>query len=142
MKKSSKKILPIAIIILIILAGVYLFIQYNKPDLNKLDNNPSNPDNSIIENSNSVINSAPATKEVTIIDFGFMPKVLTIKAGDTVVWTNSDTTSHTITSDSGTELDSETLAVGQTYSHTFNTAGSFSYHCTIHPLMKAKIVVK
>jgi len=145
MKKSKIKtsnIIIIIFIVLIILVGVYLFIQYNKPDLNEFENNPSNSDNSTTENSDNVINPAPATKKVTIIDFAFMPKVLTIKPGDTVIWTNSDTFLHTVTSDSGTELNSKTLEVGQTYSYTFDTAGNFSYHCSIYPKIKAKIIVK
>jgi len=67
---------------------------------------------------------------------------LTIKEGDTVVWTNMDSMSHTIKSDSGSELSSNSLSNGQTYSHTFNSVGTFNYHCSIHPSMKAKIIVQ
>lgn len=49
--------------------------------------------------------------------------------GTTVIWTNNGATIHTVTSDDGTSFDSGTIASGGTYSHTFNTAGSFAYLC-------------
>jgi len=83
-----------------------------------------------------------STFSVNINNFAFSPSSLTIKQGDTVVWTNSDTPTHTITSDIGSELASNEIAAGQTFSHTFNTAGTFSYHCSIHSSMKATIIVQ
>ena len=41
----------------------------------------------------------------------------------------------------GKELGSSVLSTGQTYSHTFNTAGAFHYHCGVHPSMKGTITV-
>jgi len=46
-----------------------------------------------------------------------------------------------VTSDSGSELASATLNAGKTFSHTFAATGTFSYHCTIHTYMVAKVVV-
>ena len=62
----------------------------------------------------------------------FSPNPLTIAVGDTVTWTNTDGTQHTVTSDApDTELDSGLIAAnGGTYSHTFNVAGTFNYHCS------------
>jgi len=82
------------------------------------------------------------TNSVQIIDFAFQPDEITIKKGETITWTNQDEEQHTVTSDEGTELDSELLSNGQTYSHTFNEAGTFPYHCTPHPFMTAKIIVE
>jgi plastocyanin len=48
---------------------------------------------------------------------------------------------HTATSDTGV-WDSGTLATGQSYSHTFDQPGTYTYHCTIHPFMKGTIVVQ
>jgi len=79
---------------------------------------------------------------IEISNFAFVPSEITIKSGETVTWTNNDSTPHTITSDSGNELDSGSISPGQTYSHTFNTAGTFDYHCSIHTSMKAKIIVE
>ena len=92
-------------------------------------------------NSNNQQNQV-GNYNIEIKDFTFSPLELRIKQGETVVWTNNDNVKHTITSDSGSELNSEQLSKSQTYSHTFNTAGTFNYHCNLHPSMKAKIIVE
>ena len=84
----------------------------------------------------------PKTYNLEIKNFAFSPSSLTIKKGDKIIWTNQDSVSHTVTSDSGNELDSKLLPKGETYSHAFNTAGTYDYHCTPHPYMKAKIIVE
>jgi plastocyanin len=86
--------------------------------------------------------TAPNTHNVEINNFAFFPSSLTIHPGETVTWTNKDSASHTVISDSGTEISSSSLSTGQTYSHTFNTAGTYTYHCSIHPSMKATITVQ
>lgn len=86
--------------------------------------------------------SGAATHSVDIANFAFSPASLTINAGDSVTWTNKDSTAHTVTSDSGSELNSGTLRPGDTYSQTFNTKGEFDYHCSIHTSMKAKVIVQ
>jgi plastocyanin len=53
-----------------------------------------------------------------------------------------DGTSHTVTSNSGSELDSPLLSSGMAYSHNFSTAGIYDYHCALHPFMKGKIIVE
>ena len=79
---------------------------------------------------------------VEISNFAFLPDTLTINQGDTVIWINSDSAAHTETSDSGSELDSAEIAQDQTYSHVFNSPGTYSYYCTLHPRMKASIRVQ
>ncbi len=76
----------------------------------------------------------------TISDFKFTPGSLTIHVGDTVTWTNAGPTSHTATA-TDHSFDTGVLAKGASGSHTFTTAGTFSYICTIHPFMKGTIVV-
>ena len=78
---------------------------------------------------------------VTISNFSFQPSTLTISAGTTVFWTNNDSTTHTITSDTGV-FSSGDLPPGSSFSHTFSSAGSFGYHCSIHPSMKGTIMVQ
>ncbi len=85
--------------------------------------------------------TSPQTYNVEIRNYLFFPSTLTIQVGDTVIWTNAASV-HTVTSDSGNELDSETLSSGETYSHTFTTIGNFDYHCTLHPTMKGTINVE
>ena len=81
-----------------------------------------------------------AGHSVAIVDFAFNSPSLTIAAGDTVTWTNMGHAPHTSTADNGA-WDSGTLQPGASFSHTFTTAGTFSYHCNIHPFMKATITV-
>ncbi|MGI8857418.1 MAG: cupredoxin domain-containing protein [Thermomicrobiales bacterium] len=84
-----------------------------------------------------------ANVAVTIMNFTFQPTPLTVPVGTTVVWTNQDTAPHTATSDPGSAFafDTGTLQKGQSGSITFTTAGSFPYHCNIHPNMHAMVVV-
>jgi plastocyanin len=82
----------------------------------------------------------PGANEVWIQDMAFNPSSITISAGTTITWTNKDAVAHTVTSDSGL-FDSGTIGSGKTYSRTFDTAGTFSYHCSIHPAMTAKVIV-
>ncbi len=79
--------------------------------------------------------------KVSISGFQFSPSSLTVKAGTTVIWTNKDATTHTVTSDNSAFTSSGNLANNDTYSFMFSTAGSFPYHCAIHPSMKGTIVV-
>ncbi|WP_171161920.1 cupredoxin family copper-binding protein [Streptomyces sp. I05A-00742] len=78
--------------------------------------------------------------DVSITDFTFVPPELTIGAGETVTWTNNDSTPHTVTADDGT-FDSGPLNQGQTFSRTFNQRGQFTYHCSFHPSMTGTITV-
>jgi plastocyanin len=84
---------------------------------------------------------AAQPNSVAIADFQFTPADITVKVGDTVTWTNNGPSAHTVTADDGS-FDSGSLAQGKTFSHTFQTAGTFSYICTIHPFMKAQVVVQ
>lgn len=82
------------------------------------------------------------TSKVTINNFAFNPASMSVKVGTTVTWTNNDSTIHTITGDSsGSALKSQTLQPGDTYSFTFNQAGAFPYHCSIHPNMRGTVTV-
>ena len=84
---------------------------------------------------------AHATVHVTIQGFAFSPQTITVAPGTTVAWTNKDSVNHTVTSDTGAWPASSPLATGQTFSHTFTKAGTYPYHCSIHPSMTAKVIV-
>jgi plastocyanin len=78
----------------------------------------------------------------------FVPDSINVSTGATVTWTNDDTTLHTVTSGSpegggasGSEFDSSYLAAGKTFQHTFASAGTFDYYCTLHPFMVGKVIV-
>jgi plastocyanin len=83
----------------------------------------------------------PPAGAVSIANMSFSPASLTVYVGTTVTWTNNDAMAHTVTSD-GSSFDSGNIAPGGKYSRTFSTAGSFPYHCTIHPTMTGTVTVK
>lgn len=89
-----------------------------------------------------VVERTPQTFNIKIKSYAFSPVELRIKKGDTIIWTNNDVVSHTVTSSSGSELNSEALSQEETYSHTFNAQGAYEYYCKPHPFMKAKIIVE
>ncbi len=82
------------------------------------------------------------THAVAIQGFVFAEKSITVKKGDTVVWTNKDSAPHTVTGDNDSGIGSPTLNANGTYSFTFNSAGTFNYHCALHPNMKGAVIVE
>jgi plastocyanin len=82
-----------------------------------------------------------ATVTVTVKDFEFSPPNLTIKVGDTVLWSNSGPAPHTATSRNGV-WDTGELKMGESSYFTFNQPGSFAYFCAIHPRMRGVISVE
>ena len=82
-----------------------------------------------------------ADHAVSIAGSAFSPPSLTVTVGDTVTWTNSDDIPHTATADGGS-FDTGTLDQGASNTVTFDTAGTFPYHCTIHPQMTGAITVE
>ncbi len=81
-----------------------------------------------------------AEHQVDIVDFTYQPADLTINVGDMVTWTNIDMIEHTSTSDDGV-WDSGLLSHGESFTFTFDTEGTYPYHCTPHPFMTGVITV-
>jgi LPXTG-motif cell wall-anchored protein len=84
---------------------------------------------------------AAASGSVTIVDFNFSPGTITVDVGDTVTWVNNGPTPHSATSSNGA-FDTGIFPAGESRSHTFNEAGTFSYICTPHPNMRGTVVVQ
>ena len=84
--------------------------------------------------------TAVATDSVAIKNFAFSPATVTVTAGSTVVWTNDDSIQHDITFDGGS-IASNVLNHNDTFSHTFPTAGTYHYICSIHPFMHGTVIV-
>ncbi|OMB90492.1 amidase [Mycobacterium colombiense] len=78
--------------------------------------------------------------QVTIDGFAFAPVTLTVPAGTTVTWTNRDEEPHTVAASDGS-FHSPGMGTGATFTHTFSTAGTFDYVCSIHPMMRGTVVV-
>ncbi len=76
----------------------------------------------------------------------WLPSSVTIKAGDTVEWINSDTAAHTVTGGLPADgpsgvFDSSLVLGGATYAFTFDEAGSYDYFCMVHPWMVGNVQV-
>jgi plastocyanin len=82
-----------------------------------------------------------AANVVTIDNFTFGPKELTVAVGTTVKWVNHDDIPHTVV-EKNTTFRSKALDTDDSYSFTFASAGSFDYFCGLHPHMVGKIIVK
>ncbi|MBI3859455.1 MAG: plastocyanin [Thaumarchaeota archaeon] len=70
-----------------------------------------------------------------------LPRTSRATVGDTVTWANKDAASHTVTSNTAGLFDSGNMVSGDSFSHTFSQAGTFSYVCTYHPWMKGNVTV-
>lgn len=132
-----KRIYIIVAIILVLASlvvfGIFAVLQ------NTQDTNNSTNDNSIQEQQEF-------DQQVTIIDFEYLPKEITINAGDTVEWINHGAVGHNIIADDftntgGLPKDMDLFAKGQTFRHTFEKPGTYGYHDRAHPEMRGVIKV-
>jgi plastocyanin len=82
-----------------------------------------------------------ATTEVQMVkSYRFDPKVIEIKAGDTVTWTNEDNFTHTVEVDG---QEDHKVEQGESFSIKFDTPGTYHYVCTLHSKdMDGEVIVK
>ena len=76
----------------------------------------------------------------------FEPAEISVKTGTTVVWTNADSVSHTVTSGDPSAgpsgaFDSDLIKPGNTFNHRFDSVGTTPYFCSVHPWMTGKVTV-
>ncbi|MDQ6778198.1 MAG: plastocyanin/azurin family copper-binding protein [Actinomycetota bacterium] len=83
----------------------------------------------------------PITQGVTIDFQSFTPTQLDVLSGDTVNWSNQSVRSHTVTADDSS-FNSGIVFGGGSFSHTFNAVGTYTYHCSIHPMMTGEVDVR
>ena len=86
--------------------------------------------------------AAAESVAVEIKNFSFNPPEITVPVGGSVTWTNDDSTPHTATGLDREVLQSGAIKPGESFTQTFDTAGTFDYFCEFHPNMKGTIVVK
>ena len=77
---------------------------------------------------------------VKIDNFTFAPAQLTVKPGTTVTWLNADDIPHTVVA-TDKAFRSKALDTDDTFAFTFTTPGTYEYFCSLHPHMKAAVVV-
>lgn len=102
---------------------------------------------SIVNESAVPSTEAPADAIVVTIDkMKYQQPELTIKPGQTVTWVNAEAMPHNVAFEAGIvgddKLTGAMMKKNQSYSITFNEAGTYNYHCTPHPFMKAKVIVE
>jgi plastocyanin len=98
-----------------------------------------------VMSTGAVVAAPAASTPVQILKDSYAPQAMTITAGDTVTWTDVDTTpgnGHTVTSSGRGPLKSQSLSQGGAFSYTFATAGTYPYYCAIHPDMTGTVTVK
>src|SRR5579859_4378583 len=83
-----------------------------------------------------------ASTNVNIVDFAFNPSAVSIQPNDSVTWSWVGTFSHSSTSNDTNLWNSGIQGTGATFSHTFTSAGTFPYHCMVHPFMTAAVTVQ
>jgi plastocyanin len=77
---------------------------------------------------------------ITMRNMAFSSSSVQITTGTKVTWVNDDNMTHTVTSDNGV-FSSGDITAGNSFSFTFNIAGTYSYHCIYHSTMTGVIVV-
>ncbi|MEI6266466.1 MAG: cupredoxin family copper-binding protein [bacterium] len=117
----------IAVVIGVLAVGGYFVFR----------NNGNNTNNS--QKQTTTPTAAETTNSVRIKDFAFSPSEIKVKKGTTVTWKNEDSATHKIKSDA---FESGDLATGDTYQFKFESTGTFSYICSIHPSMKGTVTVE
>jgi plastocyanin len=79
---------------------------------------------------------------IKIDNFSFSPQTITVPTGTQITWTNQDDIPHTVVSDDKTTFKSRALDTDEKFSFTFTKPGSYTYFCSIHPKMTAKVIVE
>lgn len=116
----------VLIIVGVILAAVIIYFVYR----------------SAYKPSSQTGSSTPvATTSVSLENIAFNPSNISVSVGQEVTFTNNDSVTHTITADDNS-FNSGNVAKGQSYKHVFNKAGTYNFHCSVHPSMKGTVSVK
>jgi plastocyanin len=85
--------------------------------------------------------SASGKSVVTIDNFAYSPRQLKIEAGTRVTWVNHDDVPHTVSSSDKRFVSSGALDTDDTYSVSFDSPGTYTYFCAVHPHMTGSVIV-
>ena len=95
----------------------------------------------MIVTTTTTVAKASGQAEIVAVDFAFNPQKIEVTAGTKVTWTNNDSVTHQIVSKGDPFPGDGTIDVGQSYTVTFDTPGTYEYFCGIHNSMTGSIVV-
>ncbi|MEO6728755.1 MAG: cupredoxin domain-containing protein [Candidatus Dojkabacteria bacterium] len=131
--KNSMVILLIIVVVAVVGISAAVLLNSNNTTVNTSNSTTPTP----VTPPTTPPTGTSAKSDVSIANMSF-PLSTIINKGQTVVWTNNDSVSHTVTSDL---FNSGTIAPGGTFTHQFDTAGTFTYHCNFHSNMVGTVVV-
>lgn len=137
----NKMLIGIVISVIVIGGGALLWSKSSSSQMQMQNTPTQTQEQAQTSPTSQAMQAATGQTAVTIQNFAFSPATLTVKVGDKVTWTNKDSAPHSATADDGS-FDTGVLQNGQSGNVTFNKAGTYTYHCSIHPMMKATIVVQ
>lgn len=120
-------------------------IKENTTATSSNQSNQSTSDDVPLSQAANGQNDSKATS-VTIQDMSFQPAKITVKKGTTVTWTNKDDVGHNVVSDNdapagGPPKTANLIGKNEVFSFTYDTVGTFPYHCTPHPFMQGTVEV-
>jgi plastocyanin len=123
----------------------------NEPPIRTMTSETSSTTTTNQTNPTTNSSAASNTTEVKIIGDEvkepYIPGSIIIQSGDKISWVNSDEEVHTVTSGlessagRAKQFDSGLLNANQTFEHTFDKPGTYSYYCTVHPIMTGLVNV-
>lgn len=162
---NKKLIIVLLVLVILVIVGLGTFLYYqslnksvkpivtnqnlNSPTIINMNQNinkdiglptvttPAMQGTPVINTNSSLPDYQPVN--ISISNFAFRPQNQTVKIGTTVTWTNDDPAPHQI---AGSNFGSQPLNTGDSFSFTFTKAGTYDYHCAIHPSMTGQIIVQ
>lgn len=142
-----------AIVAVLALGGIAGVVLANQPEKTSTSNNSSNVSQTDMSNmdaqTHNQMQTDSAAQDLTgqteiamdIRDFEFTKNNIKVSKGTKVTWTNQDKDRHNAFSADANGPKGKLLSQGESYSFTFNTAGTFDYICEPHPYMKGSVTV-
>lgn len=136
----------VVIVLLAVAGGAYAVVKNRPASSSQAASSSSDmsnmPANNTSNSSNNSSEAPTAADKVSIKDFAFSPASITVTKGTTVTWTNNDTTAHTVVETDGKDgPNSSDVKPGDSYTFTFSQAGTYQYHCSLHPQMTGTVTV-
>lgn len=150
----SKNMIIVAVIVVVVLVGGALLLSQNQKAPQTSQPTPTTTTETATPTQAEEKKEATgATKKedtsmtkgstIEVKNFAYVPATLTVKAGEKITYTNRDVAGHSVTSDDGKSFD--TGVVGKDQSATLTAPskpGTYGFHCTPHPNIKATLVVE
>lgn len=136
-----KKIFIFILVVVVVVYGV-MYLSKSKKVMVNTSAQVETINTQTTTTAENTMTTKGQTYNISIENFAFDQKTITINKGDTIVWKNIDKAPHQVEGATFKDLKGPIMGYGLTYSFTFNDAGTYDYFCTIHPMMKATVIVK